>query len=83
MNSARAISWQTASPTIRRSNPIRASSSTNDLPRHQYRDLRHQPASSYGALIAAQARRRGATLVTANGREFARVPGLMVTDWTA
>ena len=30
---------------------------------------------------AAQARRRGATLVTANGREFARVPGLMVTDW--
>jgi tRNA(fMet)-specific endonuclease VapC len=33
-------------------------------------------------LIAAQARRRGATLVTANGREFARVPGLMVADWT-
>jgi len=26
-------------------------------------------------LIAAQARRRGATLVTANGREFERVPG--------
>jgi tRNA(fMet)-specific endonuclease VapC len=34
-------------------------------------------------LIAALARRRGATLVTANGREFARVPGLMVTDWAA
>jgi tRNA(fMet)-specific endonuclease VapC len=32
-------------------------------------------------LIAAQARRRGATLVTANGCEFERVPGLMVIDW--
>jgi tRNA(fMet)-specific endonuclease VapC len=34
-------------------------------------------------LIAAQARRRGATLVTANGREFARVLGLLVADWAA
>ena len=34
-------------------------------------------------LIAAQARRRGATLVTANSREFARVPGLLVADWVA
>jgi tRNA(fMet)-specific endonuclease VapC len=34
-------------------------------------------------LIAAQARRRGATLVTANGLEFARVAALMVTDWAA
>ena len=32
-------------------------------------------------LIAAQARRHGATLVTANQREFARVPGLDVVDW--
>jgi len=32
-------------------------------------------------LIAAQARRRAATLVTLNRREFARVPGLGVTDW--
>src|SRR5467141_1358550 len=35
----------------------------------------------FDAEDAAHARRRGATLVTANGREFARVPGLMVTDW--
>jgi len=35
----------------------------------------------YDVLIAAQARRRGAALVTLNRREFARVPGLMVTDW--
>jgi tRNA(fMet)-specific endonuclease VapC len=37
----------------------------------------------YDVLIAAQARARGATLVTANTREFARVPGLTLTDWAA
>ncbi len=41
------------------------------------------PIGPYDCLIAAQARCRGATLVTANGREFARVPGLMVMDWVA
>jgi tRNA(fMet)-specific endonuclease VapC len=41
------------------------------------------PIGPYDCLIAAQARRRGATLVTANGREFTRVPGLMVADWVA
>ncbi|MGP0061440.1 MAG: type II toxin-antitoxin system VapC family toxin [Beijerinckiaceae bacterium] len=41
------------------------------------------PIGHYDVLIAAQARRRGATLVTANGSEFARVPGLIVTDWAA
>jgi len=41
------------------------------------------PIGHYDYLIAAQARRRGATLVTANSREFERVPGLLVTDWTA
>jgi tRNA(fMet)-specific endonuclease VapC len=35
----------------------------------------------YDLLIAAQARRRGALLVTANTREFARVPGLDSEDW--
>ena len=39
------------------------------------------PIGPYDVLIAAQARRRGATLVTLNRREFERVPGLMVTDW--
>ena len=39
------------------------------------------PIGHYDYLIAAQARRRGATLVTANVREFARVPGLLVADW--
>ena len=40
-----------------------------------------RPIGHYDYLIAAQARRRGATLVTANVREFARVPGLLVADW--
>ena len=39
------------------------------------------PIGPYDCLIAAQARRRGGTLVTANRREFERVPGLMVADW--
>jgi tRNA(fMet)-specific endonuclease VapC len=41
------------------------------------------PIGPDDCLIAAQARRRGATLVTANGREFERVPGLIVVNWTA
>jgi tRNA(fMet)-specific endonuclease VapC len=39
------------------------------------------PIGPYDVLIAAQARRLGATLVTANGREFDRVPGLTVVNW--
>ena len=40
-----------------------------------------QMIGAYDALIAAQAARRGITLVTANTREFARVDGLMWEDW--
>jgi tRNA(fMet)-specific endonuclease VapC len=39
------------------------------------------PIGPYNLLIASQARRREAVLVTLNRREFERVPGLMVTDW--
>jgi tRNA(fMet)-specific endonuclease VapC len=39
------------------------------------------PIGAYDTLIAGQARRHGATLVTSNRREFERVPGLIVTDW--
>lgn len=39
------------------------------------------PIGPYDVPIAAQARRRGALLVTANEREFARVPGLRFEDW--
>ncbi len=40
------------------------------------------PIGPYDLLIAAQARRRNARLVTANCREFLRVPGLQVEDWS-
>jgi tRNA(fMet)-specific endonuclease VapC len=40
------------------------------------------PIGPYDILIAAQARRRDALLVTANTREFARVPRLRIADWT-
>lgn len=39
------------------------------------------PIGPYDLLIAAQARRRGAAVVTANVDEFARVPGLTVENW--
>jgi tRNA(fMet)-specific endonuclease VapC len=41
------------------------------------------PIGPHDVLIAAQARRAGAPLATANSREFERVPGLIVTDWAA
>ena len=44
---------------------------------------RATPIGPYDVLIAGQARRAGAPLVTANAREFGRVPGLIVTDWAA
>ena len=52
-------------------------------------DLRAQleaagtPIGPYDLMIAAQAVRLGATLVTANVSEFARVSGLDWEDWTA
>ncbi len=41
------------------------------------------PIGPYDVFIAAQARRRGAVLVTLNRSEFERVPGLVATDWSA
>lgn len=41
------------------------------------------PIGPYDVLIAAQARRRGAVLVTANMGEFVRVTGLKTEDWAA
>jgi tRNA(fMet)-specific endonuclease VapC len=41
------------------------------------------PIGHYDYLIAAQARRHGASLVTLNHREFERVPGLLVVNWAA
>jgi tRNA(fMet)-specific endonuclease VapC len=41
------------------------------------------PIGPYDVLIAGQARRRAAVLVTANQREFTRVPRLKTEDWAA
>jgi tRNA(fMet)-specific endonuclease VapC len=43
---------------------------------------RGTPIGGYDLLIAGQALARGWTVVTANTREFARVPGLTVEDWS-
>jgi tRNA(fMet)-specific endonuclease VapC len=40
------------------------------------------PIGNFDALIAGQALARGWTLVTANVREFERIDGLNVIDWT-
>ncbi len=40
------------------------------------------PIGPYDILIAAQARRRNAVLITANERELARVPGLKTENWS-
>jgi tRNA(fMet)-specific endonuclease VapC len=40
-----------------------------------------RPVGAYDVLLAGQARRRGATLVTCNTKEFARVQGLKWEDW--
>ena len=40
-----------------------------------------KPMGAYDVLLAGQARRRAATLVTSNAREFARIPGLKWEDW--
>ena len=41
------------------------------------------PIGPFDVLIAGQARRHGATLITSNLGEFERVPGLIVMDWAA
>lgn len=40
------------------------------------------PIGSHDLFIAAHARSRGMTLLTRNLREFERVPGLKVADWS-
>lgn len=44
---------------------------------------RGSPIGAYDLLIAGQALAKGWTVVTANTREFDRVEGLNVIDWTA
>lgn len=44
-------------------------------------DAAGKPIGAYHVLLAGQARRRGATLVTSNVSEFGRVAGLKWEDW--
>ena len=44
---------------------------------------RGTPIGPYDILVAAQARRRGAAVVTAKLRVFRRIQGLLVQDWSA
>lgn len=46
-----------------------------------YLESVRSPIGHYDTLIAGQAVARGITLVTANVREFERVPGLAWQDW--
>ena len=41
-----------------------------------------RPIGAYDVLIAGHARAGGLTVVTNNVREFERVPGLLVEDWS-
>lgn len=41
-----------------------------------------KPIGAYDVLIAGQAQRLGATLVTANSAEFSRVKALRIQDWS-
>jgi tRNA(fMet)-specific endonuclease VapC len=41
------------------------------------------PVGAYDMLIGAHARSEGLVLVTNNVREFGRIPGLQVENWTA
>ena len=41
------------------------------------------PIGAYDVLLAGQARRRGAVLVTSNAKAFARVTGLKWEDWSS
>jgi tRNA(fMet)-specific endonuclease VapC len=43
---------------------------------------RGTPIGAYDLLIAAQAKARGLTIVTGNVREFSRVEGVAVEDWS-
>lgn len=44
-------------------------------------EIAGRPIGAYDVLIAGQARRRGATIVTSNVGEFDRVTGLKWEDW--
>jgi tRNA(fMet)-specific endonuclease VapC len=79
-NLARIADFLAAVPTIA---PFEAADAAEAGDIRAYLEGKGAPIGPFDYLIAAQARRRGAALVTLNRREFERVPGLIVTDWAA
>ncbi len=79
-NLARLADFLSATPQIR---PVGAADAAEAGDIGAFVEAQGNPIGPYDLLIAAQARLRGAALVTTNRREFERVPGLMVTDWAA
>ena len=77
-NVARKFSWGTGLD-----HRLRGSGDAGGGWEHPDRLLAGNPIGPTTFWSRAQARRRGAALVTSNGTEFARVPGLIVADWTA
>jgi tRNA(fMet)-specific endonuclease VapC len=77
---ARIADFLAAVPTIA---PFEAADAAEAGDIRAYLEGKGAPIGPFDYLIAAQARRRGAALVTLNRREFERVPGLIVTDWAA
>jgi tRNA(fMet)-specific endonuclease VapC len=61
--------------------PFRAEDASEAGEIRAFLQVKTTPIGPYDVLTAAQARRRGAALVTLNRREFERVPGLIVTNW--
>ena len=47
-----------------------------------YLEKKGTPIGPHDLIIAATARAAGATMVTANTREFSRIPNLRCEDWT-
>lgn len=76
----RRAKWETVLLPLRVVDFDRAAAEVHGRLRHE---LRHAPIGDRDLYIAATAVAHGYTVVTANVREFARVPGLAVEDWTA
>ena len=66
----------TAIPTFEEADAVTAAELKSSLER------RGEPIGAYDLLIAAQVLRRDALFVTNNTREFSRIPGLKLEDWT-
>jgi tRNA(fMet)-specific endonuclease VapC len=66
---------------------VRSLAWSNDAAAHYaqvraHLEARGEPIGNMDQMIAAHARSAGVPLVTANAKEFRRIPGLQVLDWS-